>query len=52
MQFSGMTFQRDAEDALTVFLAIRQKDGTVKEETFRYTEGRIAELHRNARIDA
>jgi uncharacterized protein DUF6265 len=36
MQFSGMTFQRDAKDALTVFLAIRQKDGTVKGETFRY----------------
>ena len=38
MQFSGMTFQRDAEDALTVFLAIGQKDGTVKEEIFRYTK--------------
>ena len=34
--FEGMTFQPEGE-RLTVFLAIGQKDGTVREEIFRYT---------------
>jgi len=35
VQFDGLTFRRDADDALTIFLALRSKDGTVREETFR-----------------
>ena len=42
IQFSGMTFQRDAEDRVTVYLAIGQRDGSVREEVFRYT--RLAPL--------
>ena len=34
--FEGMTFQPEG-DTLTVFLAIGQRDGTVREEVFRYT---------------
>jgi hypothetical protein len=36
MHFDGMTF-RPRGKALTVYLAIGQKDGSVKEETFGYT---------------
>ena len=42
VQFSGMTFQRDAGDRVTVYLAIGQRDGSVREEVFRYT--RLAPL--------
>jgi hypothetical protein len=36
IHFSGMTFRRDDADHLTVFLAIGDKSGGVREETFRY----------------
>jgi hypothetical protein len=35
VQFEGLTFRRDGEDDLTIFLALRGKDGGVREETFR-----------------
>lgn len=35
-QFEGMSFQRDGDEKLTVFLAIQQKDGSLREEAFRY----------------
>ncbi|HEX2059691.1 MAG TPA: DUF6265 family protein [Thermoanaerobaculia bacterium] len=41
IHFAGMTFVPKG-DHLTVFLAIRQKDGTTREETFRYD--RVASL--------
>ncbi len=37
MYFDGMTFERSGPDAVTVYLAIEQKDGKVTEESFRYT---------------
>ena len=37
MHFDGMAFRPEGSSSLTVFLAIRQKDGSVREETFRYT---------------
>lgn len=36
LQFEGMTFQREGDTKLTVYLAIKRKDGTVFEEAFRY----------------
>lgn len=41
-QFEGMSFHRDGESKLTVYLAIKRKDGSVYEETFRYTKVRPA----------
>lgn len=35
IHFAGMTF-KPGKDAATVYLAIRQKDGTVREEVFDY----------------
>jgi hypothetical protein len=35
VQFEGLTFRRDSKDALTIFLALKGKDGTVREERFR-----------------
>lgn len=35
VQFEGLTFRRDSKDQLTIFLALRGKDGTVREERFR-----------------
>ena len=36
--FDGMTFKREGPDAVTIFLAIHsKKDGSVREEAFRYT---------------
>jgi hypothetical protein len=32
--FSGLTFIRDGEDALTIYLALRGKDGSVREQPF------------------
>lgn len=32
--FSGLTFQRIADDRLEIFLAIRDRDGRVREEAF------------------
>ena len=38
LYFDGMTFKPEGKDAVTVYLAIHsRKDGTVREETFRYT---------------
>lgn len=34
-QFSGLTFKRVGENTLEVFLAIRDRDGTVREEAFK-----------------
>lgn len=33
--FEGLTFRRDSPDQLTIFLALKTKDGKVREETFR-----------------
>lgn len=35
--FSGLTFRRAGPDEMHVHLALRSKDGSVREETFRYT---------------
>jgi hypothetical protein len=37
VHFDGMAFHPSGESAMTVFLAIRQKDGSIREEAFRYT---------------
>jgi hypothetical protein len=34
--FDGLTFRREAADRMTVFLALRDAAGTVREEVFRY----------------
>ena len=36
VHFDGMSFHPKGSDALTVYLAINQKDGSVREETFTY----------------
>jgi hypothetical protein len=36
LHFEGMAFQPEGQEAVTVFLAIEQKDGTFREEVFRY----------------
>jgi hypothetical protein len=35
LYFSGLTFERASKDELNIYLALRQRDGTLKEETFR-----------------
>lgn len=35
MYFSGLTFDLGSEKELTIYLALKQRDGTVKEEVFR-----------------
>lgn len=40
VQFEGLTIQRDTDDRLTIFLAIKGRDGTVREEVFRMTRAR------------
>ncbi|MFN0109797.1 MAG: DUF6265 family protein [Blastocatellia bacterium] len=37
IHFDGMSFKLEGKDAFTVYLAIEYKDGTIKEEAFRYT---------------
>lgn len=37
IHFEGMAFKPEGKDAFTVYLAIEYKDGSIKEETFRYT---------------
>jgi hypothetical protein len=37
VQFEGMSFYREGDTKLTVYLAIEGKDGTVHEEAFSYT---------------
>lgn len=34
VQFEGLTFRRDEADRMTIFLALRGKDGAVREEKF------------------
>ncbi len=34
VHFEGLSFRRDSDDALTIFLALRQKSGEVREEKF------------------
>jgi hypothetical protein len=33
--FSGLTFERASKDELNIYLALRQRDGSLKEEAFR-----------------
>jgi hypothetical protein len=40
VQFSGLTFRRDSDNEITIFLALRQKDGSVKEMPFKMTRKR------------
>lgn len=35
MYFGGLTFEREGDKGLKVYLALRQKDGTLREEIFR-----------------
>jgi len=35
LYFSGLTFERASKDNLNIYLALRQRDGTLKEEAFR-----------------
>jgi hypothetical protein len=43
VQFEGMSFHREGDAKLTVYLAIEGKDGTVHEEAFSYTRARPEE---------
>lgn len=48
VQFDGLTFRRDSDTELTIFLALRGKDGEVKEQTFKMKgEGRKAKGESN-----
>jgi hypothetical protein len=38
--FDGITFRKRADGSLRAFVAIRKKDGTIKEEEFRYKPAR------------
>ena len=35
--FDGLTFRREGRDKMTIFLALRDQSGTLREETFHYT---------------
>jgi hypothetical protein len=35
--FDGLTFRREGKDKMTIFLALRERNGTLREEVFRYT---------------
>lgn len=35
LYFSGLTYEHGTKDELNIFLALRQRDGTLKEEVFR-----------------
>ena len=35
--FDGLTFRREGPDRMTIFLALRDSSGAVREETFRYS---------------
>ena len=41
VQFEGLTFRRDSDDRLTIFLALRSKDGAVREEKFEMTREKL-----------
>lgn len=34
VNFNGLTYEQTSKDTLTIYLALRQKDGTLKEESF------------------
>ncbi len=36
MYFRGLTYQRVGRDAMTIYVAMREKDGTLHEEAFRF----------------
>ena len=36
-RFAGLRFERDGEDALSIYLSMRRKNGEVREEKFRMT---------------
>lgn len=38
MRFSGLTFEKVGDKKLNIYLALRQKDGTLKEEMFAMTK--------------
>jgi hypothetical protein len=40
VQFEGMSFHREGDGRLTVYLAIEGKDGALHEEVFRYVQAR------------
>jgi len=40
VQFEGMSFHREGDGKLTVYLAIEGKDGSLHEEVFRYARAR------------
>ena len=40
MNFSGLTFERVGDKGLNIYLALRQKDGTLKEEKFVMTRSK------------
>jgi hypothetical protein len=44
VQFEGMSFHRESDGRLTVYLAIEGKDGALHEEAFRYSRVRPGEL--------
>jgi hypothetical protein len=35
--FDGLTFRREGRDKMTIFLALREQSGTLREEAFHYT---------------
>ena len=37
IHFEGMAFKPEGKDGFTVYLAIKYKDGSIREEAFRYT---------------
>ncbi len=46
IHFEGMAFRPEGSNGVTIFLAIRQKDGTLHEEAFRYTRVLLAKVER------
>ncbi len=40
MNFSGLTYEQTSKNKLTIYLALRQKDGTLKEESFVLTRSK------------
>jgi hypothetical protein len=36
LYFDGMTYKKNGQDTVTVYLAIKGKDGTTREEVFQY----------------
>ena len=40
VNFSGLTYEQTSKNKLTIYLALRQKDGTLKEESFVLTRSK------------